>query len=790
MRNDDALLTKSPDPIRRGFLVAGQVQGVGFRPFVYRLALAHSLTGQVRNTPDGVLVETQGPAERVAAFGRELRENPPPLARLVSCRELELPLAPEETEFQILLSDRGEHGGHQVLVSPDVATCADCLADMRDTRNRRYRYPFTNCTNCGPRYTIIRDIPYDRASTSMACFPLCPDCAREYQDPLDRRFHAQPNACPVCGPRVWLTGPDGIERESGQDAIDAAALALAQGKILALKGLGGFHLACLAAGPRGAEATAELRRRKKRPGKPLALMVPDLDAARRIAQLTPSAEALLESPTRPITLCTLLPMTALSPDVSPDTALVGLMLPYTPLHHVLFDALRAHLGPDEPPALVMTSGNASSEPICLGNREALRRLAPIADLFLLHNRDILIRTDDSVVRPQPESEAPRVFQFLRRARGYTPEPVFLAESGPPVLGLGPELKNTVCLTKADQAFVSQHIGDMQNLETFGFYKEIIRHLQTLLETAPVALVHDLHPDYLSTQYALEQTGLPVLSIQHHYAHAHAVLAENKHVGPALAWALDGTGLGEDGTLWGGELLYVDTRALEHRRLCHFSPFRLPGGEAAIREPWRIAQSCLWELGVEQPKGRAWPWLPAYAEHSGLLPTLLRRGLRAPVTTSCGRLFDAVAALLGLALEISYEGQAAIRLENAQDLREDNAYVCSLDQGQSPARLRTLELFQQVAEDWERGVPTGAIARRFHLGLVQGLADAAAHFADAHGVKEVALSGGVMQNLTLAVELPKALLARGLTPLAHSLLPPNDACISLGQAAWGRAQLSL
>ncbi len=783
---------------RRGFTVGGQVQGVGFRPFVYRLASELHVTGYVRNTPEGVRIEVQGSAASVAAFGHDLHDKLPPLARIVSCTEEDLvPLAGDKA-FEILASTAGE--GHNVLISPDTATCPDCLADITTPGNRRYLYPFTNCTNCGPRYTITRAIPYDRPYTSMACFPLCPECGREYHDPLDRRFHAQPNACPVCGPHIWLTDPQGEKLCPDSEAVKEAAKLLCAGKVLALKGLGGFHLACLAGGGAGRQAVAALRLRKQRPHKPLALMVPDLETARTLGVVDTASAALLSGTERPIVLCrkqagadTNLEQDPrdpgqkrISPEVSPDTDYLGLMLPYTPLHFVLFLALREYLPADAPAALVMTSGNMSHEPIALGNREALARLREIADVFLLHNRDILIRTDDSVVRTLPTNET----QFFRRARGYTPRPVFLTGKGPSVLGLGPELKNTLCLTKDDQAFVSQHIGDLKNLETYGFFQEIAAHLQLILETRPVALVRDLHPDYLSTQYALEQTELPVLALQHHYAHIHAVLAEHRHDGPAIGLALDGTGYGADGTLWGGECLFVDTESLEHRRLAHFSPLALPGGEAAIIEPWRIAQSFLWSANIREPGRRPWPWLEARSAESALLPQLLERKLNCPQSTSCGRLFDAVAAMLGCTLRISYEGQAAILLEDLQDPGETGGYSCPLLTECSPAVLDTRQLFAQVYADWEQGVPEARIARRFHLGLIQGLAELAAYFSRRTGVRHVALSGGVMQNRTLTLELPEALIRRGLVPLLHREFPPNDGCISLGQAAWARKKLAI
>lgn len=847
---------RMPDVLaRRKFTVSGQVQGVGFRPFVYRIAADHALTGTVSNTAAGVFIEVQGPPESVAAFGHDLAHKLPPLARVVSCTHQDIPVVRDEEGFRIVASGDGTEGGagHEVLISADVATCDDCLADMNDPANRRHLYPFTNCTNCGPRYTITRFIPYDRDKTSMACFPLCPECAAEYENPLDRRFHAQPNACPVCGPRVWYvdgaplgptpeTHPDAARdagRPTGTPAIQALARALADGRIAAVKGLGGFHLACDAASD---AAVGELRRRKHRPHKPLAIMVPDLATARRIVHVSPEEEALLAGRERPIVLCRALAGLAggragglaeglvgglagtadrvksdgvaeageapppISPLVSPDTPFVGVMLPYTPLHHVLLRLYGALLPEGRAAALVMTSGNAGGEPICLGNREALRRLPSIADVFLLHDRDILIRTDDSVTRINPATGQP---QFLRRARGFTPRPVFLEGDGPCVLAMGPELKNTLCVTRGDKAFVSQHIGDMHNLETLGFHREIAAHLPRILQVTPQAVARDLHPDYMTTAEA-QQSGLPVLTLQHHFAHIHAVLAENRHDGPALGLALDGTGHGEDGTVWGGELLYVDNVALDHQRLGRLARIPLPGGDAAIREPWRIAQGLLWRLGLRESGsdgGRPWPWLHRHAQAAAFLPRVLERGVNTPLTSSCGRLFDAVAALLGLCDAITYEGQAAIRLEHAQDAPNrdasiphggshdaffSHAYPCPLRaarDGSDTLVLDTHVLFRAVHDDWARGTPPGEVARRFHAGLVAGLADMAAAVAGVMDVPVVALSGGVMQNLTLSVHLPQALATRGLTVLTHAELPPGDGCISLGQAAWARRVLA-
>jgi hydrogenase maturation protein HypF len=768
--------------MRQRFTITGQVQGVGFRPFVYRIALDHGVTGSVNNASAGVLIEVQGDAGQVGGFAEDLTGKLPPLARIVTLDFEELSPVDGEDGFTILESTKSE--GHSVLISPDVATCQDCLDDIRDPDNRRYRYPFTNCTNCGPRYTITRSIPYDRPQTSMAEFALCPECAEEYADPLDRRFHAQPNACPRCGPKTWLTDGHGLVIAQGDESLRRLALELANGRIAAVKGLGGFHLVCDAGSN---QAVDELRQRKHRPDKPLAVMVADMDTARRLAHISPAEEEWMTGIRRPILLTAKKSPFPLAGQVAPDTDFIGMMLPYTPLHHILLHDYAELKGAEA--ALIMTSGNMSSEPICLDNGEALERLAGIADIFLFHNRDILIRTDDSVVRVNPDSGEPI---FMRRARGFVPSPVFLPSKGPTVLGVGPELKCTLTLTKGDQAFTSQHIGNMSNLETLEFHNEIRAHLEDILQVEPELVVRDLHPDYMTSSLADElgrERNLPVAALQHHYAHIHAVLAENKFDGPVIGLALDGTGYGEDGTIWGGECLLVDPASLDHQRLARFAHIRLPGGEAAVREPWRIAQAALWELGVKEPGRYAWPWLDEYPTESRLLPQLLEKSINAPLTSSCGRLFDGVAALCGLTRAISYEGQAAILLEKAQDMDEPGAYPCPLTSA-DPVALDTLALVRAALDDLERGVPVGRVARRFHLGLINGLTEMAFSFSMLLDIHHVALSGGVMQNLTLARELPLALKGAGLLPLVHTQLPPNDGCISLGQAAWGMRKLLL
>ncbi|CCO25310.1 carbamoyltransferase HypF [Maridesulfovibrio hydrothermalis] len=772
--------------LRRLHTVTGQVQGVGFRPFVYKTALKYNLSGTVLNSPEGVLIEVQGTLQNLNKFDQTFIDELPRLARIISHKKKDLIPVQGEEQFCILASTAGE--GHCVLISPDVATCPDCFADMNDPQNRRYEYPFTNCTNCGPRYTITRSIPYDRPVTSMACFPLCMDCKEEYENPLDRRFHAQPNACSECGPEVWLTDNDGNKLADSLTALSKLAKLLSGGRIAAIKGLGGFHLVCDASNP---QAVQTLRERKNRPDKPLAVMLKDVTEAEKLADLTENDIELLEGLQRPIVLAPKNKNYSLAPEIAPDTDFIGLMVPYTPLHQVLLKYFSALNENSSPSALVMTSGNMSCAPICIGNREALKRLPHIADVFLFHNRDILIRVDDSVTRSVPEfnGEEKNRTIFMRRARGFTPSPVFLAQEGPCVLGTGPELKNTLCFTKGDQGFSSQHIGDMQNLETTNFWKEIRLHLQSILKIKPRLIVHDLHPDYLTTLLAEEiaqNESIETTALQHHYAHIYSVLAENKHTGPALGLALDGTGLGDDRTIWGGECLYIDNEKLEHRRIAHFTYLRLPGGEAAVREPWRIARAAATDLGLDSRQ------ISVPAEFQAglkMFDQILEKNINCPATSSCGRLFDAISAMLGLCSKISYEGQAAIILEKNQDHTEKNTYDCPVDQATTPFTINTGELFKQAYRDKMNGVPPATISRRFHKGLISGLADCAELAAAKTGVKTIGLSGGVMQNLTIAVELPEELKSRGLNPLVHRYLPPNDGCISLGQAVYGQILLN-
>lgn len=769
-------------------MVQGQVQGVGFRPFVWRLANEEKLAGFVRNTSGGVRIEVQGPARDVARFGRRLTSELPPLAKITKLEKFPAPLANDAKSFEI--GESQGHAGQNVLVSPDVAVCADCLADIREPGNPRYNYAFANCTNCGPRFSITKAIPYDRRSTTMGCFELCPLCKREYTDPANRRFHAQPIACPVCGPKIWFVAREDAKRqatlpdaENCRGAIAKTGALLLSGGIVAIRGLGGFQLACNA---RSSAAVTELRKRKQRPHKALAVMARDLETVKRFCEIAPGHERLLAGNRKPITLCPLKPDAPLAPELAPDTLNLGVMLPYTPLHALLLDWLAAN-GPNEP-ILVMTSANPQGEPITLGNREALARLARLADAWLLHDRDILCRVDDSVAAVQDCGPL-----FLRRARGYVPEPVQIGIDGPTVLGTGGLLKATFCLTRGKEAFLGQHIGDLDSPANMGFYEESLAHLQKLLEVKPAAVVHDLHPDFASTHFARALAGkrnIPAIPLQHHAAHAVACLADNNCYEPALALCLDGSGLGTDGAIWGGELLHVDLARAEWRRLGSLAPFPLPGGEAAIREPWRIATALAWRSGTEiAQKDINEPARSAVLE-------MLKLNVNCPLTTSCGRLFDGAASLSGLCRQITYEGQAAMRLEKAAQLwlrkhkETESPRFEQIDLKETDGlwQLDGSAIFAEAFQMLATGENVGAIAYAFHDALARGFADMAKAASLKTGVEKVALSGGVMQNSIMARLLPRRLRGAGLEPLAHRQTPPGDGGISLGQAVWGASAL--
>ena len=849
---------------RQRHILTGQVQGVGFRPHVFRVAAQCGLTGVVRNTSDGVVVEVQGEAPALAAFAEYLVAEMPPLARIALHEQTAISPLPDERDFTIAHSAAAH--GHSVLISPDTAVCDDCLDDILTPHNRRHHYPFTNCTNCGPRYTITRSIPYDRATTSMGCFPLCPECGQEYGDPMNRRFHAQPNACPVCGPEVWFIplAPVGESRPAivpdtsrhshsavvGDAGIIALARLLASGGIAAIKGLGGFHLACSASDD---GAVQRLRQYKNRPHKPLAVMVASPDEARCIADIGDAEFALLTSRERPIVLCPLSQQGKqwLSPGLSPDTSRIGIMLPYTPFHYILLQRFaeycpKAPIGPTPPAVLVMTSGNKGGEPICLGNRETAARLAGIAgntvrqshsvaeatptglNGLLFHNRDILIRVDDSVVMALPPAiatalsgnslpdslgsaqhgpETPCGTLFFRRARGYVPSPLPLPElSGhtPCVLAFGADLKNTLCITKGNEAFVSQHIGDMENMETANFHREISTHMANLLSVEPVLAVRDAHPDFLSSRLA-EESGLPVRVVQHHAAHAYAVLAENQFTGRALALTLDGTGLAwppaeGEARIWGGEAFLVNMEAYTHERVGCLSALPLPGGDAAVREPWRVAHACLSMMGeahtkVLLPTGgveillKNASWLPEHAATAAHIPLMVRKNLNTPWSTSCGRLFDAVSALLGLCHVTSYEGQAAIRLEEcarqAECLPDTPRPELPLQERNGLLTLDSLSIIARIASLRHNDASTPEAALAFHSLLADGLAHMAQTLCQRHSLQVVGLSGGCCNNTLLLEMLVTRLAKAGLVPLVHRALPPGDGCISYGQAVWAR-----
>jgi hydrogenase maturation protein HypF len=756
------------DLTARRIHVQGIVQGVGFRPFVYSLARARGLAGHVANTADGVLIHVEGPLAKIARFEAELSRHAPPLALVTGVTSHAAAIA-HFTDFAILPSQGARE--KSALISPDVATCTDCLNELFDPNDRRYRYPFINCTNCGPRYTIIADVPYDRPRTSMRAFRMCPRCQWEYDDPGNRRFHAQPNACWDCGPRMtfWDSRGRGVE---AADPIDLAVQWLVAGRILAIKGLGGFHLAVDAANE---EAVRRLRRRKRRDEKPLALMAASVEAIGAFARVVPQDAGLLTSPQRPIVLLPKDETNPLAPSVAPGNRFFGVMLPYTPLHHLLLSAA-------PPLTLVMTSGNLSEEPIAIDNDEAVDRLGAIADGFLVHDRDIYLRSDDSIV-----TRADGQTRFLRRSRGYVPVPVFLRAPVPPVLALGAELKNTICLTKDDRAFVSQHIGDLENLATYDFFQMTIEHLQRLLDIRPRVIACDYHPDYLSTRYALEQTALPVVQVQHHHAHIVSALAENHLAdGPVIGLAFDGTGYGDDGSVWGGEILVAEASGYE--RVASLNAVPMPGSAAAVREPWRMAISYLEAVWGTSCLERNLPLLRLVEPgRAALVLEMVRKRINAPLTSSLGRLFDGVAGIAGVCPRVAYEGQAAMELEMLATGAPSTPYEYHWNRPDIH-RLDTRPIIRGVVEDLEAGVALPSIADRFHATLVAGFADICTRIRRERGLGRVVLSGGVFQNRLLLRGLSRALRAEGFEVFSHRLVPTNDGGLALGQALVAAAGL--
>lgn len=747
--------------------VRGIVQGVGFRPFVYQLAAKYNLKGWVCNTSEDVKIEIQGESKDLERFLSELQGNAPPLARIENISVTYHPPAGYKT-FEIRPSI-AEEGKYQ-LVSADIATCQACLREIFDPEDRRYHYPFTNCTNCGPRFTIIEDIPYDRPKTTMRSFKMCPECQAEYDSPLDRRFHAQPNACPRCGPRLELLDARG-NHLAGSDAMVVATRLLREEKIVAIKGLGGFLLACDATNEK---AVGVLRQRKRRPFKPLAIMVADMNEARKHCYISEREEKLLTSPQSPVVLMRWRPESTVCQLVAPNLKYLGVMLPYTPLHHIL---LREAGLP-----LVMTSGNISEEPIAKDNDEAIRRLSGIADYFLVHNRDIYARYDDSVTVVERDD-----VQLTRRARGYAPYPIHLTFKARQVLGCGAEMKNNFCLTKDNYAFVSQHIGDLENLETLEHFENTLALYKKLFRIEPEIVAYDLHPEYLSTKYALELASqfndIKLVPVQHHHAHIVSCMVDNKVEAQVIGVSLDGTGYGSDGHIWGGEFLVADYKGF--KRIGHLEYLPLPGGDAATKKPYRIAVGYLLKLLGEDSFSSELAFLKQIdAVEIEFIKRQIQAGLNSPLTSSMGRLFDAVSALIGIRDEIDYEGQAAVELEMiAYDDKgkAGKGYPYSIIEHDGVSIIHLKELLSAVVKDLYQGISKATISAKFHNTVAQTVCEMCQLIAERTGINQVALSGGVFQNRLLLRKVVSSLESANFSVLTHKQVPCNDGGISLGQA---------
>jgi hydrogenase maturation protein HypF len=760
---------------RAQIIVRGIVQGVGFRPFIYSRASHRSLNGRVLNNATGVLIDLEGDAAEIDRFVSELETNPPPLSSIDSIERLEN-LAPlDYDDFRIVESDAA--GQKRVPISADVATCDDCLRELFDPANRRYRYPFINCTNCGPRFTIVERVPYDRANTTMRGFEMCDACREEYENPSDRRFHAEPTCCSVCGPDLSLCGPnlslfEATRQNLYQNSLQTAIRLLQRGKILALKGLGGYHLACDASSD---EAVTNLRNRKFREDKPFALMARSIETIARYCHVSNHEATLLGSPAHPIVLLKQKPGNAMPKSVAPGVNTLGFMLPYTPLHHLLLEAF------DTP--LAMTSGNISDEPICFRDDDAGERLNNIADYFLVHNRPIHIRTDDSVVRSFDNRA-----QVVRRSRGYAPAPLRTAfEFQRNILACGAELKNTFCLARGHSAFVSHHIGDLENLETLRSFSEGIEHYKRVFDIDPEVVAYDLHPEYLSTKYALALDSVATkIAVQHHHAHIASCMADNEIDGAVIGVAFDGLGFGLDGTLWGGEFFVADFCDAE--RVAHLANIPLPGGAKAIREPWRLAA-----VYLQRTFGDDFSDLDLaftrQLDHKrwSTLNSMISRGVNCPETSSVGRLFDAVSSLLMLRATVNYEAQAAIELEGMCDADEipSKAYEFQIEGEQIYAE----PVVRKVVDDLLDNVPVAQISARFHESVAQMIVNVAERIRDEHHLSRVALSGGVFQNMWLLARVVQLLRKSQFEVFTHSRVPANDGGISLGQAAIANARIN-
>jgi len=746
--------------------VRGVVQGVGFRPFVYQMATKYNLKGWVCNTSEAVKIDVEGEAEAIERFLLALQKQAPPRASIEDITTTHYSPANYES-FEIRHS-MAEEGKYQ-LISPDIATCQDCLKEILTPSDRRYRYPFTNCTNCGPRFTIIKDIPYDRPLTTMNRFKMCPECQKEYDDPLDRRFHAQPNACPGCGPTLELVDNQGTSTSS-VDAITATSQLLKEGKIIAIKGLGGFLLACDATNQ---VTVNRLRQRKMRPSKPLAIMVPSIEEVKKHCYVSDEEVKLLTSPHSPIVLLKWRASSSVSSSVAPNLKYLGVMLPYTPLHHIL---LRETGLP-----LVMTSGNLSEEPIAKDNDEAIQRLKNIADYFLMHNRDIYVRYDDSVTMVERE-----VTQLVRRARGYAPYPVHLPFKSQQILACGAEEKNTFCLTREDHAFVSQHIGDMENLETMEHFENTISLYQRLFRIEPTIIAHDLHPEYLSTKYArelaAESTDARLVPVQHHHAHIVSGMVDNAVETPVIGVALDGTGFGMDGNIWGGEFLVADYQRFT--RMAHLEYLPLPGGATAIKKPYRIALGYLLSLLGEDALKQDLPFLEQLDRtEAGIIKKQIEKKINSPLTSSCGRLFDAVSALIGVRGEIDYEAQAAIELEMLayDEVNETDYYPFSIIEQDGISIVKLLDLFSALIDDLQSKTTKATMASKFHNTIAQMVIELCQAISAKTNIAQVVLSGGVFQNRLLLRKTVSLLEDKEFTVFTHQQVPCNDGGISLGQA---------
>ena len=746
--------------VGRHIEIRGVVQGVGFRPWVYRLATEEGIAGHVRNDATGVAIDAFGSEHALEEFMRRLGDSSPPAAVINDVRSWPIPVEAMDA-FSIVQSQ--ESAERRVSIPPDLATCPECASEIFDPANRRYHYPFTNCTNCGPRFTITRDVPYDRPATTMAPFHMCAECQHEYDDVSDRRFHAQPNACSACGPWLQLLTPTGDLVVDG-DPIENAAAALAEGQIVAIKGLGGFHLACDAT---SSEAVQKLRARKRRDEKPFAVMVHNLSQAVRVAILNDEEQQLLTSIERPIVLATRRTEGALAPEVAPSNPLVGVMLPYTPLHHLLMREVGL--------PLVMTSANLSEEPLAYRNDEALRRLAGIADLFLMHNREIETRCDDSVARVI--GGAPVVF---RRARGYVPRGIRVsAQFEPPVLACGALLKNTFCIGVGDTAYLGPHIGDLENLETYRSFEESVARMEKFLRVQPAIIAHDLHPDYMSTSYALARSELTAIAVQHHHAHVASAMAEHGLSGPVIGVAFDGTGYGTDGSAWGGEVLVARYETFD--RVATLRPILLAGGDAAIRQPWRIALALLRDaFGGNAPLDDLTLFDRVAASDVAVVRQLLVGRFRSPLAHGAGRYFDGIGSLVLTRPSSRYEGQIALAWNGIADPAETSRYGYDVDQQPSPVEIDFRQMTREIVRDVLAGTPPSTISARFHNTLVVATADAVREVAQIHGHLPVVLTGGCFQNARLAEGLKRQLSGK-FNVYLHRQVPPGDGGIALGQA---------